>query len=196
MDGILELGLIAFSLAWAAELLFSRNKTVACLTDAAKVQLGGCAMNDVVNTDRIEKRIQLEASRERVWRAVTDSQEFGTWFKCALEGPFQVGKPIKGRITHPGYEHLTFEWLVDRMDAPSVFAYRWHPYAVDPKVDYSGEETTRVEFRLEEKDGGTLLTVTESGFDKIPAARRAEAVRMNDGGWTAQMKNIEAYLAK
>lgn len=149
-----------------------------------------------MSTDRIEKRIELKASRERVWRALSDHREFGAWFACALEGPFEVGKPVKGRITHPGYEHLTFEWIVDRMDAPSVFAYRWHPYAVDPEVDYSGEKMTSVVFRLEEKDGGTLLTVTESGFDELPAARRAEAFRMNEGGWAQQMKNIEAHLAK
>jgi uncharacterized protein YndB with AHSA1/START domain len=152
-------------------------------------------MSDVVTSDRIEKRIQLKASRARVWKALTDSKEFGAWFKCALEGPFEVGKPIKGRITYPGFEHLTFEWIVERMDEPDVFSYRWHPHAVDPKADYSHEEMTRVEFRLEEAEGGTKLTVTESGFDKIPAARRAEAFRMNDGGWAAQMKNIEAHLA-
>lgn len=196
MDGLLELGLIGLSFAWTAEFFRTCNKTVAYPERVAKVQLGGCAMSDVVSSDRIEKRIQLKASRERVWRAVTDSKEFGTWFKCALEGPFQVGKAIKGNITHPGYEHLKFEWIVERMDAPSVFTYRWHPAAIDTKVDYSTEEMTKVELRLEEKDGGTLLTVTESGFDKIPAARRAEAFRMNEGGWTQQMKNIEAHLAR
>ena len=146
------------------------------------------------SSDRIEKEVLLRAPRARVWRALTDAEEFGTWFRVKLEGPFAVGKVVKGHITYPGYEHITFEVTVERMEAERVFAYRWHPYAIDPRVDYSPEPMTLVEFRLEDAAGGTRLTVVESGFDKIPAGRRAEAFRMNDGGWAEQMENIKRHV--
>jgi len=146
-------------------------------------------------TDRIEKRVELRAPRTKVWRAIADSQQFGQWFGCALEGPFVQGAAIRGRITHPGYEHLTFELFVERIEPERCFAYRWHPYAVDPATDYSQEPTTLVEFRLEEADVGTRLTISESGFDQIPAERRDEAFRMNDGGWTVQTTNIELHVS-
>jgi uncharacterized protein YndB with AHSA1/START domain len=149
----------------------------------------------IVNSDRIEKKLLLRAPRSRVWRALTDAGEFGTWFNAKLEGSFAVGKSIKGRITHPGYEHLTMEVNVERMDAEHLFSFRWHPYAIDPKVDYSTEPTTLVEFRLEEAPDGTRLTVVESGFDQLPAERRAEAFRMNEGGWTAQLENVQRHVA-
>lgn len=136
----------------------------------------------------------LRAPRSRVWRALTDSKEFGTWFRVKLESAFAVGKTVKGRITYPGYEHVTMEVTVERMDAEELFSYRWHPYAVDPKVDYSSEPTTLVEFRLEEVPEGTLLTVVESGFDRIPSGRRAEAYRMNSGGWDEQVKNLARHV--
>ena len=145
-------------------------------------------------TDRIEKTILLRAPKTRVWRALTDSREFGTWFKVNLEGPFEVGRSVRGRITNPGYEYLVFEMTVVRMDPEEVFAYRWHPYAIDPQVDYSNEPTTLVEFRLEATADGTMLTLVESGFDRIPAERRAEAFRMNDQGWSAQMQNIRRHV--
>jgi len=145
-------------------------------------------------TDRIEKNILLRAPRARVWRALTDAGEFGTWFRVKLEGSFAVGQPIKGKITHPGYEHLSMEVVVQKMDAERLFSFRWHPYAVDPKVDYSAEPPTLVEFRLEEAADGTKLTVVESGFDAIPAARRAEAFRMNEQGWGAQLENIQRHV--
>jgi uncharacterized protein YndB with AHSA1/START domain len=148
------------------------------------------------NTDRIEKKILLKAPRARVWRALTDAKEFGEWFRAKFDGNFAVGKPITGKITYPGYEHLTMEVTVARMDAEELFSFRWHPYAVDPKHDYSSEPMTLVEFRLQETEDGTLLTVVESGFDQVPAERRDEAFRMNDGGWTAQLKNIEQYVAR
>ena len=148
----------------------------------------------MTDPNRIEKTILLRAPRPRVWRALTDAREFGTWFRVELEGPFEVGTTVKGRITHPGYEHVTMEMMIERMDAERVFAYRWHPYAIDPAVDYSKEPTTLVEFRLEDADGGTRLTLVESGFDRIPASRRAEAFRMNDDGWTAQMENIRRHV--
>ena len=151
---------------------------------------------NVTSTDRIEKTVTLRAPRSRVWRALTDADEFGAWFRVKLEGVFAEGATVRGRITHPGYEHVTMEVLVERIDPEHYFAYRWHPYAIDPKVDYSKEPTTLVEFRLEEADGGTVLTIVESGFDRIPLARRAEAFKMNDGGWTEQMKNIERHVSK
>src|SRR5438067_1087005 len=115
-------------------------------------------MNET-NTDRIEKKILLRAPRSRVWRALTDTGEFSAWFRVKLEGSFAVGERTKGRITHPGYEHLTVDLTVERMDAERLFSYRWHPYAIDPSIDYSSEPATLVEFRLEDASGSTLLTV-------------------------------------
>ena len=149
----------------------------------------------MTSTDRIEKTIQLRAPVSRVWRALTDAGEFGEWFRVKLEGAFAVGATVRGRITYPGYEHLRMEVQVERMDRERLFSFRWHPAAVDPAVDYSAEPATLVEFRLEEVAGGTRLTVVESGFDRIPAGRRAEAFRMNDEGWSEQMRNIERHVA-
>jgi len=148
------------------------------------------------HTDRIEKRILLRVPRSRVWRALTDSKEFGAWFRVKLNGPFVVGRKVKGQVTYPGYEHLTFEVEVERMEAEELFSYRWHPAAVDPKVDYSKEPTTLVEFRLEDAPGGTSLTLIESGFDALPVHRRDDAFRMNSGGWETQMKNIEQHVSR
>jgi uncharacterized protein YndB with AHSA1/START domain len=145
--------------------------------------------------NQIQKQIELRAPVSRVWQALTDYREFGEWFRVRLEGPFAPGQAARGRITYPGYEHLEFEVVVQQMEAERLFSYTWHPYAVDPKTDYSTEKPTLVEFKVEQTASGTLLTVTESGFDKIPANRRAEAFRMNEGGWEAQMGNIEKYLA-
>lgn len=146
------------------------------------------------STDRIEKRIELKAPIARVWRALTDHKEFGQWFRAEFDGPFVVGKKIHAKITYPGYEHFSFEIVVQKMEPERLFSFHWHPYAIDPKADYSKEPPTLVEFRLEKTANGTLLLLTESGFDALPAERRAEAFRMNDGGWTEQMKNIEEYV--
>jgi len=146
-------------------------------------------------TDRIERSIQLRAPRARVWRALTDAAEFGTWFRVKLNGSFAVGKRVTGHVTYPGYEHITFEVNVERMEAEKLFSFRWHPAAVDPKVDYSKEPTTLVEFRLTDAPGGTALSVVESGFDALPPSRRDEAFRMNSGGWEIQMQNIEQHVA-
>jgi uncharacterized protein YndB with AHSA1/START domain len=146
--------------------------------------------------NRVEKRIELKAPVARVWRALTDYQEFGEWFRVKLDGPFVTGEISRGHITYPGYEHVKWEAVVQKMEAERLFSFTWHPYAVDAKIDYSKETPTLVEFRLEKTAGGTLLTVTESGFDKIPVGRRDEALRMNDGGWAAQMKNVESYVAQ
>ena len=151
---------------------------------------------DVTSTDRIEKTVTLRAARSRVWRAITNAEEFGAWFRVKLEGSFAQGATVRGTITHPGYEHLTMEMRIERIEAERYFAYRWHPYAVDPGVDYSPEPTTLVEFRLDEANGGTVLTIVESGFDRIPLARRAEAFRMNDGGWTEQIANIGRHVSQ
>ena len=147
-----------------------------------------------MSTDTIEKSVVLRAPRSRVWRAITNAGEFGSWFGARLEGEFVPGAQVKGRITIPGYEHVVMDITVERVEPERLFSYRWHPYAIEPGVDYSGEPTTLVEFRLEEVTEGTRLTVTESGFDRIPAARRAEAFRMNDQGWAGQLKNIERHV--
>jgi uncharacterized protein YndB with AHSA1/START domain len=146
--------------------------------------------------DRIEKRIELKAPVSRVWRALTDSREFGEWFRVKMNGPFVPGRIARGQITHPGYEHLTMEMVVQKMEPETLFSFTWHPYAIDPKIDYSNETPTLVEFKLEETKDGTLLVVIESGFDKIPDRRRLEAFRMNDSGWAQQMKNIERYVTE
>ena len=138
---------------------------------------------NITGTDRIEKRVTLRAPRSRVWRAIASADEFGAWFRVKLDGAFAEGATVRGKITHPGYEHERY------------FAYRWHPYAIDAAVDYSTEPATLVEFTLDDAGGGTVLTIVESGFDRIPVARRAEAFRMNDGGWTAQIRYIERHVS-
>jgi len=148
------------------------------------------------STDRIEKQILLKATRARVWRALANAEEFGNWFGVALAGQtFAPGREAKGQITFPGYEHLIFAIKVERMEPERLLSFFWHPYAVDSKVDYSKEEPTLVVFELKDADSGILLKVVESGFDKVPAARRAEAFRMNNGGWEMQLKNIEKHVA-
>jgi uncharacterized protein YndB with AHSA1/START domain len=144
--------------------------------------------------DRIEKTIEIKAPVSRVWRALTDHREFGTWFRVRLEGPFVPGKATGGQITYPGYEHVRMEVVVQKLQPERLFAFTWHPFAVDPKIDYSHETPTLVEFTLEPSKNGTLLRVVESGFDKIPPHRRDEAFRMNEGGWAAQMGNIERHV--
>lgn len=145
-------------------------------------------------TDRIEKKILLRATRSRVFRALTDAEEFGKWFRVQLTGPLVEGATVRGQLTQPGYEHLTLELRVERIESERRFVYSWHPYAVDPKIDYSAEPMTQVEFTLHESTGGTLLTIVESGFDKLPLGRRAQAFRMNDHGWAAQAGNLEQYV--
>lgn len=161
-----------------------------------------------VNADRIEKKILLRATVERVWKAISDSNEFGTWFGVAFDGRFAEGVRLTGRIVptvvDPEIAKLQephagkpFEFLVDRIDPPHRISFRWHPFAVEPGGDYSKEPTTLIVFELQESsgNGGTLLTISESGFDQIPLARRAKAFAANDGGWSMQTKLIEKYLA-
>jgi uncharacterized protein YndB with AHSA1/START domain len=148
------------------------------------------------STDRIEREIMLKASRSRVWRALSNAEEFGAWFGVALKGKtFAAGERVRGQITYPGYEHVVFDVLIEKVEPKRFLSFRWHPYAVDPSVDYSKEPTTLVEFELKEVEDGVLLIVVESGFDSIPPARRLEAFRMNSGGWDEQMKNIEKHVA-
>jgi uncharacterized protein YndB with AHSA1/START domain len=150
----------------------------------------------VESTDRIERKIMLNAPRSRVWRALTDPKELGAWFGLSLQSKAMVaGQPLRGKVTHPGYEHLVFEVLIERVEPERLLSWRWHPYAVDPAIDYSAEPTTLVVFELQDAEGGTLLRLVESGFDNVPPARRLEAFRMNSGGWDQQMKNIEKHVA-
>jgi uncharacterized protein YndB with AHSA1/START domain len=149
-----------------------------------------------VPTDRIEKKILLRAPRSRVWRALTDPVQFGQWFGARMPaGAFVPGRIARAPITHPGYEHLTLEITIEKMEPERLFSWRWHPNAVDPKHDYAKDPTTLVVFTLEEAEGGTLLTMVESGFDKVPSAYRATAFRSNRDGWAEQMKNIERHVA-
>jgi len=154
-------------------------------------------MNTTTSTHRIEKQVLLKAPRSRVWRAISDSKEFGTWFQCALEGPFTPGADVHGHMTYPGYEHVAMEITVERVEPERLLSYRWHPGASQPNVDLTSEPKTLVEFRLEDADGGgTLLTIVESGFEAIPLARRAAAFKTNDGGWTMQAQAIADYLRR
>jgi uncharacterized protein YndB with AHSA1/START domain len=153
-------------------------------------------MTTTTSTDRIERRIVLKAPRSRVWRALSNAEEFGNWFGVALKGAhFTAGKRTQGKVTHPGYEHLTWDVLIERVEPERLLSWRWKPGAVDASVDYSKEPDTLVEFELKDVDGGTLLTVVESGFDKVPEWRRLDAFRMNSGGWDIQMQNIERHVA-
>ncbi len=147
-----------------------------------------------MSPDRIEKTIVLKGSRSQVWRALTSADQFGAWFGAKMNGPFVAGERVSGRITIPNYDHLNIEMVIERIEPERLFTYRWHPYAVEAGVDYSSEPMTLVEFHLEDDPAGIKLTVTESGFDQIPIARRATAYRMNDGGWAAQMQNIARYV--
>ena len=150
----------------------------------------------MASTDRIERSIVLKAPRSRVWRALTRAPEFGTWFRARLDGQrFTPGETARGPIAYPGYEHVQFEVQVERMEPETYFSWRWHPYAVDPKVDYSVEEPTLVTWTLEDAPGGgTLVKTVESGFDKVPPERRMEAFRMNSGGWEAQLENVRKHV--
>lgn len=149
-----------------------------------------------IDEGRIEKQIELKASRPRVWRALTDYREFSAWFRVNLESPFVPGQTSRGQITYPGYEHVRMEIVVQKIEPEHLFSYTWHPYAIEPGVDYSGETPTLVEFILEEIAGGTLLTVTESGFQRLPPSRRAEAFRMDSEGWSEQLENIARHVGE
>ena len=145
-------------------------------------------------SDRIEKQIDIKAPVARVWRAIADHREFGTWFRVEMEGPFVAGKEARGRITYPGKEHLVMTVTVQRIEPERLFSFTWHPYAIDPDTDYSLEAPTLVEFILQPAADGTRLTVVESGFDALPTHRRDLAFRMNEGGWAIQVQNIARHV--
>lgn len=148
-------------------------------------------------SDRIEKRIVLRAPRARVWRALSDAEEFGAWFGADMKGArFVPGQWARGKVTHPGYEHLTMEVLIERLEPERLLSWRWNPYPIAPGADPAREPLTLVTFELTEVPEGTLLTVVESGFDQVPAARRAEAFRENEQGWTEQMANIQKHVTR
>ncbi|KLU24515.1 vanillate O-demethylase oxidoreductase VanB [Caballeronia mineralivorans PML1(12)] len=148
------------------------------------------------STDRIEREILLKAPRSRVWRALSNAEEFGNWFGMDLKGKtFEAGKTVHARITYPGYEHLVCEMVIERIEPEKLLSWRWHPGAIDPAFDYSGETRTLVVFELEEVDSGTLVRLVETGFDDLPPARRLDAFRLNSGGWETQMENIEKHVA-
>ena len=149
------------------------------------------------DADRIERTVVLNAPRERVWRAISNAEEFGAWFRADLKGQsFAPGQRARGRIAIPGYTHVFFDVVVDRVEPMDRFSFHWHPYAVDPDVDYAKETPTLVTFTLKDASGGgTELTVVESGFDQVPAHRRQQAFRMNGEGWDGQLRNIVKHVA-
>jgi uncharacterized protein YndB with AHSA1/START domain len=153
-------------------------------------------MSTVSDTDRIERSVVINAPRERVWRALSNAEEFGAWFGANLKGQtFAPGQRVRGQITHPGYEHVFFDVLIERMELQDLLSYRWHPHAVDAAVDYTKEQPTLVTFTLKDAPGkATLLTVVESGFDNVPPHRRLQAFRMNSRGWEAQLGNIVRHV--
>lgn len=152
-------------------------------------------MKTETTSDRIERSIVIQAPRARVWQVLTDAEQFGRWFGADLQGQtFAVGRRTQGPIRIPGFTHVMFDVTVERLEPQHSFAWRWHPYAVDPEVDYSGEEPTLVTWTLQDAPGGaTLVTTVESGFDKVPPHRRMEAFRMNNRGWDAQLENIRRH---
>lgn len=149
---------------------------------------------------KIEKSIEINAPVSRVWRALTDHREFGEWFRVKLEGPFVVGKVSRGQMTYPGFEYIRWEAVVEQMEPEKLFSFRWPQIKSHDKAnyspDYTGAPTTLVEFRLEKVPAGTLLTVTESGFENVPSDWRMTALRENEGGWTEQLKNIGKFVAE
>lgn len=145
-------------------------------------------------TDRIVKEAVLRAPVERVWTALTDSKQFGAWFRAEFDGPFVAGRENNGRVTYPGYEHIRFVAWIERIEPRTLFSMRWHPCAIEPGRDYSAEPTTLVEFTLEPDGDGTRLRVVESGFDALPPDRRDFAFRSNDGGWAMQMDNVRQHV--
>jgi uncharacterized protein YndB with AHSA1/START domain len=146
--------------------------------------------------DRIEKQVTLDAPRSRVWRALTDVAQFNAWFGVKLSAPFAPGAEVSGQITIREYDHVTMTIWIEAMEPERFFSFRWHPYAIEPGVDYAAEPTTLVSFTLEDAGQGTRLTIVESGFDAIPASRRAKAFSMNDKGWTGQAENIRKFLTE
>jgi uncharacterized protein YndB with AHSA1/START domain len=160
-----------------------------------------------MNTDRLVKEVLLKSSLERVWNALTDSNEFGSWFGMKLEGPFRAGQLLRGHIAPTSvdpevakmqkpYEGTAVVLWIERIEPKTLFSFQWHPYAVDLNTDYSKEPRTTVTFALKEESGGVRLTITESGFEDLPISRRNEALKSNEGGWEAQTQLIAKYLSQ
>ncbi len=147
------------------------------------------------SSDRIVKLVNLETPRSRVWRALTEVEQFNAWFGVSLGSPFTPGAEVSGPISIRGFEHVTMTIWIESMEPERFFSFRWHPYAVEEGIDYASEPTTLVSFTLEETTSGTSLTIVESGFDAIPEWRRAKAFAMDEGGWNGQAENIRKYLA-
>jgi uncharacterized protein YndB with AHSA1/START domain len=147
-------------------------------------------------TNRIDKRIEVKAPVSRVWRALTDYQQFGEWFCAKMDGPFLPGQVVRGVTTYPGHEGHQFDVVVQKIEPERLFSFTWHPYAVDTKIDYSKEPPTLVEFKLEQTEDGTVILLSESGFEKVPESRRLEAFRKNDEGWTEMIESLANYVTK
>jgi uncharacterized protein YndB with AHSA1/START domain len=154
-------------------------------------------MTTVLDTDRIERSVVINAPRARVWRALSNAEEFGAWFGADLKGQtFAPGRRTRAQMTACGHEHVWFDIVIERMEPQDMLSYRWHPYAVDPAVDYAKEQPTLVTFTLKDAPGNaTLLKVVESGFDNVPPHRRLQAFRMNSRGWEMQMNNIVRHVS-
>lgn len=144
--------------------------------------------------DCIDKDIVVEAPVSRVWRAITDAQEFSAWFGVTLESQFAVGAEMQGMMTNPKYAHIRLKLTVETIEPETRFAFRWLPYALDPNVDYSGETPTTVTFHLTPTETGTHLRVTECGFENVPEWRRDLAFKMNSSGWEQQVVRIQRYV--
>jgi uncharacterized protein YndB with AHSA1/START domain len=153
-------------------------------------------MPPTTGTDRIEQQLVVRAPRATVWRALTNADEFGSWFGAAVTGPFSPGARVQGQVTHKGYELLTLDITIEHVEPERLLSWRWQPHPIDPAADYAAEPTTLVTFELQDAPGGMLLTVVESGFDGLPLARRADAYRGNEGGWTAQMENSQSHVGR
>lgn len=150
----------------------------------------------MTQTDLIEKSTTVKASPARVWQALADARQYGAWFGVTMDGPFELGKRVSGKLNHPDYAHLPFVLVIEALEPERRFAFRWHPYAVEVDYDYGQEPMTLVEFLLTPVEGGTHVTVRESGFDQVPEARRALALRMNEGGWAVQVENLRGYAER
>ncbi|MEM7385723.1 MAG: SRPBCC family protein [Verrucomicrobiota bacterium] len=145
--------------------------------------------------DSIEKTLELKAPVARVWRALTDHEEFGQWFRVRIDRPFVVGELSTGQITHPGCDHMIWKVRVNAMEHERLFSYSWCPLAEGSDYDFESEPKTLVEFTLEPADGGTRLVIRESGFRALPnGAPRIDALRRNTEGWTGQCENISTHV--
>ena len=149
-----------------------------------------------MSTNQIQKSVILNVPRGEVWHTLSDVKSFGQWFGVKMKGSFSPGEHMKGKITLKGYENLSIEFTIQRMESGRFLSWRWHPYAINRHVDYSAEPKTLVEFELEDIPGGSRLLVTESGFDAIPSSRRAEAYEANEKGWAMQLESIRQFLKR